>query len=146
QSVGDWLRQLQAQQVECRRYAYAPLTDIQRWSPIPRGANLFETLLVFDNYPLDPLLLASDRPLQVHLAEVLEQTNYPLNLQGSLLEARLELSLMYHPWRIQSAMVLQILGHLQQILRAMMTQAEQPIQELSLLTPAERSRLLVEWN
>jgi len=46
-----WLRQLQAQQVEMRQYEYSPLVKIQGWSEVPRSMPLFESIVVFENYP-----------------------------------------------------------------------------------------------
>jgi len=48
----SWLRELQDQQAEARQYEYSPLVQVQGWSDLPRGARLFETLLVFQNTPL----------------------------------------------------------------------------------------------
>ena len=46
-----WLQELQSQQVEARQYEYSPLVQVQGWSDVPRGLPLFESLLVFENYP-----------------------------------------------------------------------------------------------
>ena len=50
-SLIPWLQALQAQQVEARHYEYSPLVQVQRWSDVPPGLPLFDTLLVFQNYP-----------------------------------------------------------------------------------------------
>ncbi|MEW6734139.1 MAG: condensation domain-containing protein, partial [Acidobacteriota bacterium] len=49
----DWLSQLQAKQVEMRQYEYSPLFEIQKWSEVEPGTPLFETILIFENYPTD---------------------------------------------------------------------------------------------
>ncbi len=51
QSVLGWLRALQEQQSEARQYEHTPLADLQGWSDLRRGEALFESVLVFDNYP-----------------------------------------------------------------------------------------------
>jgi len=48
----QWLRELQGQQAEARQYEYSPLVQVQGWSDVPRGAALFETLIVFQNTPM----------------------------------------------------------------------------------------------
>ena len=53
--VGEWLADLQRRHVESRRHEQTPLTDVQAWSPFGRGAQLFESLLVVENLPLDTL-------------------------------------------------------------------------------------------
>ncbi|MEC4813807.1 MAG: amino acid adenylation domain-containing protein, partial [Scytonema sp. PMC 1069.18] len=51
-----WLKSLQTQQVESEQYSYTALVDIHKWSEIPQGIPLFESLIVFDNYPVDTTL------------------------------------------------------------------------------------------
>ena len=53
--AGDWLRALQAQNLAAREHEHTPLADIQRWMGRP-GQSLFDTLLVFENYPIDQAL------------------------------------------------------------------------------------------
>ncbi len=52
-SLGPWLRALQTRQVEAREYEHTPLMLIQKWSEVPAHRPLFESLVVFENYPRD---------------------------------------------------------------------------------------------
>ena len=51
--VWEWLRELQGQQVEMRQYEYSPLAQVQAWSEVGAGRALFDTLLVYENYPAE---------------------------------------------------------------------------------------------
>ena len=51
EDLGDWLAALQAQQAGQRQYEYVPLVKVKGWSEVPADAPLFETLLVFENFP-----------------------------------------------------------------------------------------------
>ena len=51
QSLLNWLKELQAQQVEAHNYGYSSLADVQRWSEAARGVPLFDSILIFENYP-----------------------------------------------------------------------------------------------
>src|SRR5262249_33922085 len=85
----SWLRQLQAQQIDLRRYEYSPLTLVQQWGAVSRGGRLFETLLVFENYPIDRAISNSVAGLTASELRVVERQNYPLMvvvLPGSSLE------------------------------------------------------------
>ena len=42
---------LQERQSKLRQYEHSPLVDVQGWSEVPRGTPLFETIVVFENYP-----------------------------------------------------------------------------------------------
>ncbi|HEX5658178.1 MAG TPA: condensation domain-containing protein, partial [Polyangiales bacterium] len=56
QPLVPWLRALLAQNLELRQFEHTPLVDIQRYSAIERGQELFESLFVFENAPIDPSL------------------------------------------------------------------------------------------
>ena len=53
QQLLPWLQSLQAEQADARQFDYTPLVQIQNWSEVPRGHALFDSLLVFENYPTD---------------------------------------------------------------------------------------------
>jgi hypothetical protein len=59
------LKELQAQQVEARQYEYSPLVEVQGWSEVPRSLPLFESLVVFENYPSDASLQEKIHNLKV---------------------------------------------------------------------------------
>lgn len=52
-SLGDWLDQLHKQQAEARSFESTPLVLIQQWSEVPRGTELFDSIVIFENYPID---------------------------------------------------------------------------------------------
>lgn len=49
--LDSWLRGLQGDLAAARRFEHTPLAEVQRWSGVPRGGRLFESLLVFQNTP-----------------------------------------------------------------------------------------------
>ncbi|GAA6623075.1 condensation domain-containing protein [Scytonema sp. NUACC26] len=55
-TVLHWLKEIHKQQVEISTYEYTPLVEIQRMSDVPRGLPLFESIVVFENYPVDAAL------------------------------------------------------------------------------------------
>ena len=54
--LGEWLAAFQSAQADPRQYEHTPLVQIQGWSDVPRDRPLFDTLLVFENYPTDKAL------------------------------------------------------------------------------------------
>jgi amino acid adenylation domain-containing protein/non-ribosomal peptide synthase protein (TIGR01720 family) len=148
ESFLSWLLQLQKQQVEARQYEYSPLVQVQGWSEIPRGVPLFETILVFENYPIDSsvqVLLEQGNNLTIENVCSSEQTNYPLTLVvevGSVLSLRM----VHDLHRFDADVVARMLGHLQALLEGAIANPHQSLRDLSLLTEAERHQLLVAWN
>lgn len=139
------LKELRMQSLAVREYEHTPLVKIQEWSDIPRGVPLFESILVFENYPLNSALQAQGGNWVNREFRLIEQTNYPLTLLGyggtSLL-----LRLRYDRRRLADATISRMLGHLQTLLQGFVVNPGQRLSDVPLLTEAERHQLLVEWN
>jgi amino acid adenylation domain-containing protein/non-ribosomal peptide synthase protein (TIGR01720 family) len=78
--VGEWLRALQDRVMATREFEHTPLVKIQGWTEVPRDRSLFETLLVFENYPIDEALEGALGPLRVEEAHSHERTHYPATM------------------------------------------------------------------
>ena len=144
--LAPWLQQLQARQAEMRQYEHSPLVEVHGWSDVPRGTPLFESLLVFENYPVDRALPAGvGGGVRVSDVELREQTNYALTVVA-VPGAELELRAGYERGRFEEGAVRRLLGHLQTLLEVMPTAGERPLFALPLLGEGERRQVLLEWN
>ncbi|WP_316159141.1 MULTISPECIES: non-ribosomal peptide synthetase [unclassified Bradyrhizobium] len=77
-ATGDWLRTLQAQSVAARDYEWLPLHEIQRLAD-RAGQPLFDSLMVFENYPIDQALTARNGAgPQIGRVEHVTPTSYPI--------------------------------------------------------------------
>ncbi|MDP9122406.1 MAG: condensation domain-containing protein, partial [Acidobacteriota bacterium] len=141
-----WLRRLQERHASARRFEHTPLVDIQGWSDVPRGLPLFESLLVFENFPVDSSSEAvrSDG-LRVGDLKSIEITNYPLTLQV-IPRGLVLLRLSYDSGRFSTAAVTGLLEQLETLLTAMAERPAARLRELPILSPGARHQLLREWN
>ncbi|MDQ4031719.1 MAG: amino acid adenylation domain-containing protein, partial [Actinomycetota bacterium] len=144
QDLVSWLRELQVAQTESRRFDFVSLAQLQTWSDLPGGANLFDSIVVFENYPINDEV-AAENGLQIRELHAVEATNYPLSVIVSTGQ-RLSFLLGYEPELFDTGTVERVAGHLEMLLDGIATDPDRPLAELSLLTEAERQRLLVEWN
>ncbi len=143
--VLEWLRDLQARQAEQRQWEYSPLAQVQKWSDVEAGSGLFQTLLVHENYPVDPALRELALEPRVRSLGMREATNYPLTVAVSS-GSRLVIRLLYDVSRFDRASVEPLGGHLARLLERLAGGARGRVDELSLLGEGERRRVLVEWN
>jgi non-ribosomal peptide synthetase component F len=143
----DWLRQLQEQQAELRQYEYSPLVQVQGWSAAPRGVPLFESILVFENYPVDEAVAAqnSRRSLAIRDVRAVDRNTYPLTL-GVGPGPELALTVVYDSRRFEGGAIERMLGHYQQLLEGLAADPDRTIADLTLLTEAEQARVLHEWS
>jgi amino acid adenylation domain-containing protein len=140
-----WLGQLQRQLLEIRQYEYTPLVEIQGWSEIPRGLPLFESILVFENYPVDRALSDWQKNLEIETLSAVDRTNYPLTI-SVIPGSELEIRIAGDRSRFDTATMTRILGHFQTLLEGMAANPEMRLHELPFLTTGEKHQLLVEWN
>ena len=139
-SLLSWLKQLQNQLLEIRQYEYSPLVEIQGWSEVPRDLPLFESIVVFENYPVDSTL-QQQGSLTIENVTAFDHTNYPLTVT-IIPGEELSISIAYTTSRFDAATVNRMLGHLQTLLKGMVNNPQTNLVDLPLLTAAEQSQLL----
>lgn len=142
--LGLWLQQIQRQQVEIRQYEYSPLAQVQQWSDVTGGQPLFESLVLFQNYPVDETLGSELGDLTIGTLQTFEQTHYPLTLVVGLGET-LELRLLYDRQRFTDEAIARLAGHFQTVLDSLGRSADQHLAAVAWLTEAERQQLL-DWS
>ncbi|HYG65818.1 MAG TPA: amino acid adenylation domain-containing protein, partial [Thermoanaerobaculia bacterium] len=140
--LATWLRRLQERQLARQEFEHTPLAQIQRWSEIPAGSPLFETLYVFENYP-DADGGGSDA-LRIGNLRSYESTNYPVTL-AIIAADQLSLLLKTDRARVDEDAAQGLLQHLATLLAGMAEGADRPMTELPLLTAAETLQLS-GWN
>ncbi len=126
--VAEWLRALQATQAHSRRFDHVPLSQVQAWSGLPGGTDLFGSILVFENYPVDDTL-AAGHGLRLRDLTAVETTNYPLSL-AVVPGERLSIDVGYDPALFDAATIERTAGRLRRVLRCFV---EDPDTELGLI-------------
>jgi amino acid adenylation domain-containing protein/non-ribosomal peptide synthase protein (TIGR01720 family) len=144
QDVLSWLREFQVAQIESRRFDFVSLAQLQAWSDLPAGASLFDSMVVFENYPFDAASV-DEAGLQVREVHTVETTNFPLSLRAYLGD-RLGLHLAYDPQLFDVATIERMVAHLTVLLAGILSDPSQSAAWLPLLTQAERDQMLVAWN
>ncbi|MGY2334305.1 non-ribosomal peptide synthase/polyketide synthase [Pseudomonas sp. SDO5511_1_S431] len=131
QGVGEWLRQLQAYNLDMREREYTPLADIQRWAG-KAGQALFDSIIVFENQPIDQALRAwQDTSLEFGDASSAGLTDFPMDLMVTL-EDGLVIEYMYLQEHFDEAVVEGIRGHMEGLIQRLASDAEQRLGAIGL--------------
>ncbi|MFE3873982.1 non-ribosomal peptide synthase/polyketide synthase [Kitasatospora sp. NPDC059146] len=143
--VLPWLRELQARQSEARAHDHLSLTRIRALGELPPGEPLFDSMLVFENYPVDE---SAEARTGVRVVEVRadDATTFPWCLRAHLGE-RLGLDLGYDPALFDHRTAEDAADRLALLLTAL-TEAltdGRDLDTLEPLTPADRA-LLADWQ
>ena len=141
--VADLLSELQDSQSGLMAHQHLGLAEIQGLVGL---GELFDTLVVFENYPVDHAALAKASnglhatPIAGH-----DASHYPLSL-AAVPGERLRLRLEYRPDLFDRESVEALGGRLIRLLEASVAQPDCAIGRLDILDAAERRTLLCDWN
>ena len=145
QRVGDWLRELQAQNAELRQHEHLPLARVLTQAPAGTRA-LFDSLLVVENFPVDEALKSRhgslrarpyDAPSQDGVARATSgRNNYPLTLVFVPGDTP-RLVFAYDRHRFDDLAVRALGAQAQTLLEAMLAGADAPLDSLGLATQHE---------
>ncbi|MBW3651026.1 MAG: amino acid adenylation domain-containing protein, partial [Actinobacteria bacterium] len=137
QPVVSALADLQAEQARLLPHHHLSLADIQRAAGV---GELFDTLVVFENYPLEPGGPSGAGAPRVTAVERRDATHYPVCLTV-VPGPRLVLRLSHRPDLIDSRLAEGMMSWLVRVLEAMVTDPQQPVGTVALVPPEERAGL-----
>ena len=142
--VAQVLAELQDQQAALLAYQYLGLAEIHKLAGHPA---LFDTLLVFESYPLTPLDPATPPSgggrLNVIGTGGRDSAHYPLTL-AVVPGSRLRLG--YRPDLFDEVTAGQIVGRLVRVLEAVAREPQAPVSQVQVLDAGERRQLVEGWN
>lgn len=133
--------------IEAERNSYVQLSEIQALTEVRN--NLFDHILVFENYPLDrsikELDLGKEIGFRITGVSAHERTHYKLTVivfPGP----QMTIKLVYDRSAVGLEFVRKIGGHLGRVLVAVHTDPEIPVDLIDMLTDDERDRVLNLYN
>ena len=135
----SWLHQLQNLQAQARQYEHSPLASIHKWSELPQHLPLFESIVVFQNYPVTPALERETTDLQLtDVRAAVSRNNYPLTLRIRANTAW-TMQLLYNCDRFESATITKIFHQLETLLNQIVAQPNSKLSDLlATLAAAEK--------
>jgi len=141
----QWLTELQAWNIEMRQYEDSRLFDLHSWSDIPAGQALFESGVLFQNYPQRATTTLTAAGLEARNFRSFGTTSYPMTLitkPGS----QLRLSLGFDHRKFDRSTAKRMLLRVDRLLKRFVAEPNQRLESLDSIPKAERHQLLIEWN
>lgn len=140
-----WLETVQAQFAELQEYSHSPLERVQAWSDLPQGAAMFDSHLVFENYPFNPAGMQLAAGIEMTHAESIEQSNYPLTVivvPGSELHVRI----LYARKRFAADAIQHLLIGYGAVLEGIAAAPQGPVTQLALISEQGADRTVAACN
>ena len=141
----ELLQKVQQEAIELSEHHYYPLNKIQNHAPF---RELFDHILVFENYPLDEQLRDNKdvlTDLKLDQIEFSEEIHYDLGLIVVPGE-KLAVKFTYNPEVYESSQFKQIAGHWQNIIAAVLNDQNILLKELKILSDPEKYHLIKNFN
>ncbi|WP_053067905.1 non-ribosomal peptide synthetase, partial [Xenorhabdus khoisanae] len=141
-SVATVLQNIQKDIADLNSHSAVSLASLQS-----DGERLFQSLLVFENYPAP---VAGENQTGIEQSQVfrraVEKVDYPLSLMAYEQDNRLIIKLSYGKDWLEDEQAQRLLGQLEHILHAVTCHSDQSHTTITCLSEAERHTLLHSWN
>ncbi|WP_151737083.1 non-ribosomal peptide synthetase [Paenibacillus tengchongensis] len=125
-------------------YENTPLTEIKASSNLNQLEDLFNSIVVVENYPIK-LDRNSDDHLTIENYSMVEETNYNITL-SIIHHENISLHFSYNDAVINDKMVAKLGSYFENILDAISGTANQCIKDIRMLTDGERQQILYDFN
>ncbi|MFJ6727837.1 amino acid adenylation domain-containing protein [Streptomyces sp. NPDC091281] len=139
ETLGALLTRLQDEQARLLDHQHLGLAEIQRLTGHAGEGELFDTLVVFENYPAEHDLSDATGTVRITADAFNDAVHYPLALIVKP-GRRLDLRLKHHAERLDAEYVRTLGERLSRLLEALAEDPSRPVAALDLLTPDEALR------
>ncbi|KAJ1968074.1 hypothetical protein H4R34_006319, partial [Dimargaris verticillata] len=146
QDTAVWalLDQLQQASVQAMPYEHCSLADIHKCTAVDPGQALFNTLMVYENYPEATPDAACPIAFQYESAE--QNTEYPLTILAGANAGQLGMDFTYRTDIFPREYMQQVITHCERIVNSIVASASDTlVSQVDALSPAERHLLLTTF-
>jgi amino acid adenylation domain-containing protein len=152
-TVGQWLAGIQDWNAEMREHEHTPLASLRALTALPPGGELFEAIIVFENFPFpreldqidDGLFGLPDAEHAAPLRHTGGRNNYPMSLIASMESDCLQLHLVHQRKRLSDAAGARLLQQLAVLVEELSLDANRPLADVP-LCPAQELQLTRHWG
>ncbi|KQB58032.1 condensation domain-containing protein, partial [Acidovorax sp. SD340] len=138
--IGQWLRTLLAQNLASREHEHTPLFEIQRRAGVG-GQGLFDTIVVFENYPVDEALRrADDGQPRFEISQIRDETNYPMSVMVHHGQS-LVVDYAFQGQSFSHEQVERLAAHVRELLLSLTDPSNGRLGDLAFVSEAERQEL-----
>nr|WP_314483498.1 non-ribosomal peptide synthase/polyketide synthase [uncultured Pseudomonas sp.] len=144
-SVREWLQGLFEHNLALREHEHLPLLNIQACSALEKGQNIFDSLFVYENAPVESAVASGAAQINAKSDTARTHTNYPMTVVVYPGDA-LGLHLSYDKRFFDDATAERLLADFKRLLLAIGEHAEGQFADLPVVARAECDALLQAGN
>jgi amino acid adenylation domain-containing protein len=127
-------------------YEGTPLVKIKQFIRRDENSELFDSLLVVENYPLDIAGLSKSGPLTIDSFSMVEATHYDLTLVIRVSVEAIGIDFVYRETVFEGTAVETLARHFNRILKEIVTKPDRDVYLLDMLSGQEKQVILEDFN
>jgi amino acid adenylation domain-containing protein/non-ribosomal peptide synthase protein (TIGR01720 family) len=126
-------------------YGHTPLTDIKRYSELDEKTDLFDTIVVFENYPLDQAVLSKKSSIAFQSFSTFEMTNYGLSISIHTFND-IEVAFSFNDQLYDERTIKRLAEHFALISEEGTKHSDKPVDHMEIVSADEKKQILWEFN
>ncbi|MCK4260471.1 MAG: amino acid adenylation domain-containing protein [Halanaerobiales bacterium] len=127
------------------KYENVSLVDIKSWSVIDSKEELFDSIIVIENYPLDKQLTEKNNILKVESYSMFESTNFDLTLAVEM-NNQYTMQFSYNTLKFDEQLISRLSEHFCNILNFVIEKPDEKLSEIEMLSKEEKDKVLYKFN
>jgi amino acid adenylation domain-containing protein/non-ribosomal peptide synthase protein (TIGR01720 family) len=148
EGLSSYFQDVQLRSAKTRRFDYTPLSIIRKCSEVSRESalyDLYESVIVFENYPFKGNLASSLGGLKIKHSAVEEQMDYPITLYFNM-QPKLTLNVLFYKKYYDEKTMNQIVSSFSHILDELIGDEAETVGDLHIMPSHEYKKIVYDWN
>ena len=148
ETVHQFLSRINHELLVREKYETSSLVDIKKYGDIEGNNELFDTLMVIENYPLDRRLKEQNSELVIDSYAIFERTHYDLTVAVTLPIAKEEITIdiYYRDEFFENDAIQRLALHYKTVIKNLLNNACLAVKAIEILTVTEKQELLFDFN
>lgn len=144
-TLAETVQEVHTSLINRGEYNHSSYADIKKLHRLKPHENLFDSVLVLENYPLEKEQIQTGNGVEIKLNSFYESTDVPL-LITLFVDEELILEFSFNKNIVSESFVERLSGHLLNGIHQIITNPSTKVESFSLLTEAEKEQLLHAFN
>ncbi|KAF6582685.1 MULTISPECIES: non-ribosomal peptide synthetase [Paenibacillus] len=140
------LYQVQNEIQQREGYDNTPIVDIKECSEFHNQDELFDSIVVVENYPLDTQQFGIKEKLTFDSYSMHEVNNFNLTVGVELWQEQIEICLSYDEEIFNYDFIKRLAQHFENILQTIIHTPHSKVRDIEMLSPLEKKQILYEFN
>ncbi|UCH98101.1 MAG: hypothetical protein JSV88_14950, partial [Candidatus Aminicenantes bacterium] len=145
EKIGEFLERIHRSLRMRTVYEHTSLPDIKEYSEINNADELFDTIVVIENYPLSSRLIPGNSKLSIDSYTMVEMTHYDLTVNITVSDG-IVVNAAYNKYLFEEETMVRLLHHFERVVGNILDNPGARVTGIEVLSKAEKNQILYEFN